>query len=132
MLGWILLAFAPLWKPAERVANGAIVTLFALAYAVLAIMFFRAEDLSRFGSLQGVKTLFQSDFALLTGWVHYLAFDLFVGCWMFRNARRHRIPHILFIVCGAFTFMLGPCGLLLFLIIRWARTKRFMESPAYD
>jgi hypothetical protein len=132
MAGWVLLALAPLWKPAERIANGVIVTLFALTYALLAILFFQADDLAKFGSLQGVKGLFQNDFALLTGWVHYLAFDLFVGCWMYRNARRHRIPHLLFILCGAFTFMLGPCGLLLYLIIRLVRTKRFLESPTHD
>lgn len=132
MLGWVLLTLSPLWKPAERIAGGLIVPLFALAYAALIIMSFRPGGSGGFGSLQGVKTLFSDDYMLLAGWVHYLAFDLFVGCWMLRNARRHRIPHLLFILCGFFTFMFGPCGLLLYLIIRFVRTKRWLESPVHD
>lgn len=132
MLGWILLSIAPIWLMAERIANGVIVTLFCLAYAVLAISTFNLADMSSFGSLQGVKALFQNDWALLTGWVHYLAFDLFVGCWIYRDARRCRIPHPLFILCGFFTFMLGPCGLLLYLIIRAVRGKNNVGAPAYD
>lgn len=132
MLGWVLLSIAPLWRIAERIASAVIVTLLALAYATLAVMYFNDDALSSFGSLQGVKSLFQNDFALLTGWVHYLAFDLFVGCWMYRDARRIGIPHLLFIVCGFFTFMLGPCGLLLYLIIRAIRKGQRSEIPAHE
>jgi hypothetical protein len=132
MAGWIMLAVSPLWKMAERIANGVFITLLSLAYAVLAIGFFRLEDLSQFGTLQGVKALFSNDYFLLTGWVHYLAFDLFVGCWMRRNARRHRVPHLLFVICGFFTFMLGPCGLVLYLIVRAIRTRRLAEVVVND
>ena len=41
-----------------------------------------------FSSLQGVMQLFTSPFAVLAGWVHYLVFDLFVGAWEVRDARR--------------------------------------------
>ncbi len=131
LIGWILLIIAPLWKSAEKLANGVIVTLLSMAYAALVVMSFRLEDFSQFGSLQGVKSLFQNDFMLLAGWVHYLAFDLFVGCWIYRNARAHRVPHILFIVCGFFTFMLGPCGLLIYLIIRTLRGRKEAQIPAH-
>jgi len=132
MTGWTLLAIAPLWKNAERIANGVVVTLLSIAYAVLVMTCFHLSDLATFGSLQGVRSLFANDYFLLTGWVHYLAFDLFVGCRMLRDARRERVPHLLFVLCGFFTFMLGPCGLVLYLIIRTIRTRRFAEAVVND
>jgi len=46
-----------------------------------------------FGSLADVKLLFGKDELLLAGWVHYLAFDLFIGAWRARfAAARHPPP----------------------------------------
>ena len=33
-----------------------------------------------------VALLFENDWLLLAGWIHYLAFDLFVGSWEVRDA----------------------------------------------
>ena len=44
-----------------------------------------------FGSLQQVSKLFENRYILLAGWIHYLAFDLFTGCWMVRDSERLRI-----------------------------------------
>ena len=44
--------------------------------------------------------------------MHYLAFDLFIGSWEVRDARRHGVPHVLVIPCLLMTFLLGPIGLL--------------------
>ena len=46
-----------------------------------------------FGSLGDVGRLFENPYLLLAGWVHYLAFDLFVGAWGVRDARRLQINH---------------------------------------
>lgn len=76
-----------------------------------------------FGSLSDVALLFQNQDLLLAGWIHYLAFDLFIGCWEVRDARRHDIP-ILYIVPAMFlTFMFGPVGLIAYLLIRFVRTR---------
>ena len=47
-----------------------------------------------FGSLADVATLFQKQELLLAGWIHYLAFDLFIGAWETRDAARNQIPHL--------------------------------------
>lgn len=57
---------------------------------------------------------------LLAGWLHFLAFDLFVGAWQVRTARRDALPRLLVVPCLALTFLFGPAGLLAFLALRAA------------
>ena len=83
----------------------------ALVYAVLIVRYMPGAD-GGFGSLADVAKLFAQPGLLLAGWVHYLAFDLFVGSWQVRDATRRRVPHVLVIPCLIMTFMLGPMGLL--------------------
>ena len=62
-----------------------------------------------------MRRLFGDEALLLAGWVHYLAFDLFVGSWEVRDAQRLGIPHLLVVPCLVLTFLFGPVGLLLYL-----------------
>ena len=48
-----------------------------------------------FSSLSGVMLLFTDRWLVLAGWVHYLAFDLFIGSWQVRDARRNQVPFLL-------------------------------------
>jgi uncharacterized membrane protein YcfT len=72
------------------------------------------------GSLEAVRTGFSRDGVLLLGWVHYLVFDLFIGAWMVRDARRVGVVHVLIIPSLVLTLMLGPIGLLTYVLIRRA------------
>jgi hypothetical protein len=73
-----------------------------------------------FGSLDDVARLFRTPQLLLAGWLHYLAFDLFVGAWEVRTARRDGIPFPFIIPCLALTFLFGPAGYLVFTAVRAA------------
>ena len=74
-------------------------SLLAVVYVVLvAATLPRSEG--GFSSLAGVSALFDNPWALLAGWTHYLAFDLFIGGWEVRDAQRRGIPHLL-VVPGA-------------------------------
>jgi hypothetical protein len=70
-----------------------------------------------FDSLPAVRQLFMNDWALLAGWVHYLAFDLFVGAWIARNASLSGVSRWFLIPVLPLTFLFGPAGFLLFKII---------------
>jgi hypothetical protein len=58
------------------------------------------------------------------GWIHYLAFDLFVGIWIARNADQHKIARWLQVPILFFTLMAGPIGLLLYLLLRQITGKK--------
>ena len=72
-----------------------------------------------FSSLEGIVTLFRnaSPESAAAGWLHYLAFDFWVGSWIIRHSKKHKIKHYLVILPLLATFMLGPVGILLYSII---------------
>ncbi|MEH6556738.1 MAG: ABA4-like family protein [Oceanicoccus sp.] len=122
MLGWLGLVFLPGQKwMVEVVARLVIPCVIAVIYVFLMLSNFQyAPAEGGFGSLAAVKSLFTVDALLLGGWIHYLAFDLFVGSWIVSNSRVHSVYHLLVIPCLALTFMAGPAGLLAYILIREA------------
>ncbi len=110
-LGWLLLILVPRWRWTQVLSGTVIPLSIALVYAVLIVRYMPGAD-GGFGSLADVAKLFAQPGLLLAGWVHYLAFDLFVGSWEVRDATRRGVPHVLVIPCLIMTFMLGPMGLL--------------------
>jgi len=122
--GWLLLAILPRWKwTARLIASVIIPALLGLVYLYLVLTHFGGTE-GGFGSLSQVQQLFQNPAMLLAGWIHYLAFDLFIGSWEVRDAQRLGLNHLLVIPCLALTFLFGPIGLLLYLLIRWAVKKQ--------
>lgn len=124
LLGWLALVLSPLApRLADRLAGLAIPALFAVLYTAL-ILAHWADAPGGFDSLANVMALFTDPPVALAGWVHYLAFDLFVGAWITRTARAEGIPHLLILPCLALTFLFGPAGFLAFLILRAGFTAR--------
>lgn len=118
MAGWILLVFAPRWTWTRKIVlSGAIPLLLSVAYLILIVLFFGKAE-GGFGSLAEVAKLFANQWALLAGWIHYLAFDLFVGSWEVKDAQSRGISHWFVIPCLILTFLLGPIGFLLYHILR--------------
>jgi hypothetical protein len=127
MVGWALLVFAPRWRWSQRIASAVIPLTLAIVYLVLVALCF-AKSAGGFGSLDQVAQLFENRWLLLAGWMHYLAFDLFLGAWQAREAQRLRMSHFLVIPCLLLTFLFGPVGFLVFWTIRSAVERRlFLE-----
>jgi Domain of unknown function (DUF4281) len=103
MLGWLILAFAPQRDKVLPFVFYMGCGLLALTYASLILP---------------LMALFASPGGTTIGWIHYLAFDLFVGLWVARNADRHGYPRLVQIPILFFVLMAGPFGLLLYLILR--------------
>ena len=74
-------------------------------------------------SIAGLRALFMSDGGIVLGWTHYLAFDLFVGLWIARDADAKGFSRIVQLPILFATLMAGPIGLLLWLIIRERRAR---------
>lgn len=117
---WVLLAVAPRWRVTNLLVHSGLWPLtYALVYAVLIFLYFGRGE-GDFGSLSGVMKLFDDPGSVAAGWVHYLAFDLFIGSWEVQDSQKHHIPHWLVVPCLIFTFLLGPIGLLLYFLLRKA------------
>lgn len=121
LIGWLLIIFAPRWRWTSRlVLSGTIPLLLAGSYVVLLVSTFGQAE-GGFGSLAELQLLFRSEWSVLTGWIHYLAFDLFIGTWELRDAQARGIAHAWLIPCLLLTFLLGPVGLLAYFAMRWWR-----------
>jgi hypothetical protein len=129
LAGWlILILVSPLWFRTDRLLVGLIITLFAIVYTWLIFSGFKPADMANFRSLEGVMSLFMDKTVVTAGWVHYLAFDLLAGVWIRKNSLYHGINQWLVLPCLLLTFMFGPMGLLLYLVIRWIITKRYFAE----
>ena len=131
---WLILAFAP---RKDIVLKGLFyggAGLLALTYAVIVIPLTTgmieggAGASPDFTTLAGVQALLASDGGATIGWVHYLAFDLFVGIWIARNADRYGFNRIVQVPILFFTLMLGPLGLTLYLLLRFSRHNKVADA----
>ena len=117
MIGWIILALSPLaprW--ADRIGGFIIPAILSLLYAAV-ILGYWWQWQGGFDSLANVMLLLSNPWMALAGWVHFLAFDLFIGGWITRTARAQGLAHLLILPCLLLTFLFGPIGLILFLSI---------------
>ncbi len=127
LLGWLTLLASPFlaaWT--DRISGTLIPLLLAIAYTGLVLAFWSGAQ-GGFDSLANVEKLFQTRELVLAGWIHYLAFDLFIGAWEARTARAERIPFVVVVPCLALTFLFGPAGLLAFQSLRFVRAR--MATP---
>ena len=128
LISWIWLLIFPFRPITHKILIGVSVAVLSVCYAWLIFRTLGPGDFEKFQTLEGVTSLFSVPGAVLVGWIHYLAFDLMTGVFIAHNASKHGIRHIAIIPCLLLTFMLGPVGLLLYLIIRWAVTKHWFAE----
>lgn len=77
-----------------------------------------------FDSIAGVRAIFATDGGVTIGWVHYLAFDLFVGLWIARDADDKGFNRFVQGPILLATFLAGPLGLFVWLVLREGRARK--------
>ncbi len=134
LLMWLILAFAP---RSNSIMTGLFyggVGLLALAYALIVIPMTAglidggSGGSLDFSSLSAIQQLLSSPDGATVGWIHYLAFDLFVGIWVARNADKYGFARWLQIPILLFVLMLGPLGLVLYLLLRFTRHSKVADA----
>ncbi len=119
---WLLMVFLPRAGITKTVVHSGLYPLgLGLFYAVMLVLglgFGYGADGGNFNSAAGVSQLFSHPHGIMIGWSHYLVFDLFVGAWEARDAQRRGVPHWALVPCLFFTLMLGPVGLLMYVVLR--------------
>jgi hypothetical protein len=118
--GWSLLLLAPRWRFTQLISSRVIPLVLSAAYVWIVATHWN-ETAGGFSSLADVRTLFANDWLLLGGWIHYLAFDLYVGSWESRDSLEQKIPLLLVAPCLCLTFLFGPAGWLCYLTVRKMR-----------
>jgi hypothetical protein len=114
LAGWLVLAWAVFRKNIwlrDEIAGRWWPLGFAALYTLLILLFFAKAD-GGFDTLANVQKLFTSPWAALAGWVHYLAFDLFVGSLIARRITEAGASRLWLIALLPATFLFGPIGLL--------------------
>jgi len=126
LIFWLLLIAAPNWRGTRIAAHSiAVPAILGLTYLWLILSFWSGPvpQGAGYGSLTGVMTFLASPVAATAGWIHYLCFDLFVGAWLARDARRRGVPHWLVVPCLLVTLLAGPVGLIGYLGLRLSLGK---------
>ncbi|MDA0820235.1 MAG: ABA4-like family protein [Proteobacteria bacterium] len=130
LMAWIALVFLPRWPALLGALLYLIVGGLSLTYAVglIGIMTgtfeaFGGDGSANFSSIEGVRAVFASDGGITVGWIHYLAFDLFVGIWIARDGDAKDFSRFLQAPILFFTFTAGPFGLFLWLVIREGKAR---------
>ncbi len=127
-IGWILLVFLPHWKWTQRiVVAGILPLLLGIVYLSIILLHF-GDSGGDFNSLNGVMQLFTSKWGVTAGWIHYLAFDLFIGSWELSNGQKNGIHHLLLVPSLLLTFLFGPIGLIVYFVTRFVKTKKFLHE----
>lgn len=128
LIGWLLLWFAPRTLLVHSAVMYLGIGLLCLIYIVCFAVILTGSDGGAGGSgfsydIPGIRALFASDGGIVVGWTHYLAFDLFVGLWIARDADAKGFSRLVQFPFLFFTLMAGPVGLFGWLIVRERKAR---------
>jgi hypothetical protein len=127
-VAWLMLVVLPRQRWVTDIVTSMIVPMLcAFVYVGIVVTTFGRTP-GGFSTLDAVATLFSNPWALLAGWIHYVAFDLLIGTWEVRDARERGVPHLLVVPCLVLTFLFGPAGWLLYTIVRAVKSSQMRQS----
>lgn len=134
LAGWVMLAVLPRGPKSSSIILYGCVAILCLVYLTLFVLLFGklvdpgavggASGQGNFQSIAGIRGLFASDGGIVIGWTHYLAFDLFVGLWIAKDADHKGFSRLVQLPFLFATLMAGPIGLVAWLVTREARARR--------
>lgn len=130
LISWAALILLPRWPALLSALLYLVVGLLSLLYAGILIGLMTgwvdpggSMEGGNFSSIEGVQALFAAKGGLTLGWLHYLAFDLFVGIWIARDADAKGFSRFIQGPILLATFMAGPLGLFAWLVLREGRAR---------
>lgn len=122
--GWLLILVAPYSRATKKLMDGMVIpALIAVAYAVLLICVIPTISFEDFSFL-GFTELFSDPWVIALGWTHLVTFNLVAAAWMKQDSQKHHIRHRIMVVPYLLTLMLGPAGLLTYLLVSNTKSKR--------
>ncbi|MGH7500544.1 MAG: ABA4-like family protein [Longimicrobiales bacterium] len=135
IVAWLLLILLPKWRVTRWLAQSAVFPIYlSILYVIGITMILRDTGpgiMQDFGSMEGVLRILAREDVALIAWIHILAFDQFVGLYLYRDNMQHRyVPLPIQSVLLFFTLMFGPVGFVTYFIVRFARRTAARGAPA--
>jgi hypothetical protein len=123
---WLLMIFLPHWRWSKRIISSIWIVVPAAALYALLILPGLVNLIPALLSptLAGIAALLGTPEGATIAWVHFLAFDLFVGRWVYLDSHQRGVSAWLTSPTLFFILMFGPLGLLLYLGVRALTGKR--------
>jgi len=117
---WALMIVLPHWSWTRRIVSSPWIVLPPVLIYLVLVAGAAGEVLPAVAqpTLDGVRDLLGTDDGAAAGWAHFIAFDLFVGRWAYLDSRKRAIPALLMAPVLLLTILLGPVGLLVYLLVR--------------
>jgi hypothetical protein len=117
---WALMILLPHWSWTRRIIGSPLIVVPPLLIYAVLVLGSLTEVLPAVASptLDGVRDLLGTADGAAAGWAHMIAFDLFVGRWAYLDSRERGIPALAMAPVLLLTILLGPIGLLVYLLVR--------------
>lgn len=117
---WALMILAPAWSVTGRVARSPLIVLPAVAVNLVLMVPLLADfwPVVTQPSLSGLQDLVANPQALAALWAQIIAWDLFVGRWMYLDSRELGVHPLLMAPIMVFTILLSPLAVPLYLLLR--------------
>lgn len=128
LLSWLVLILSPNQLKVIRLLRFFISGFILGGVYIFLILIGSGEAKGNFSSLESVRSLFANDYVLLAGWIHYLAFDLFLGTWEVEDGSKVGMNRWILVPILALTFYFGPAGFVLYLILRFLKGFVFKKE----
>ena len=137
---WLNLGVIPFWIiliffPQSKICNYIVISIFpffllSLVYSYLLYLFYMTgynynQNFSLYLGLDDLRNLFSENAFLLLFWIHFLAVNLFCGCWIVKDSQKFNISKYVNFIPLFITYFIGPIGLFLYWLIRVVNAKKF-------
>ncbi len=137
---WLNLGVIPFWIiliffPQSKMCNYIVISIFpffllSLVYSYLLYLFYMTgynynQNFSLYLGLNDLRNLFSENAFLLLFWIHFLAVNLFCGCWIVKDSQKFNISKYVNLIPLFITYFIGPIGLFLYWLIRVVNAKKF-------
>ncbi|MEU2038112.1 ABA4-like family protein [Nocardia niwae] len=121
---WALMILAPKWRrTAALVASPFICLPPLIIYAALIVPEFGTFAAALIDpELTGLRAVLAGSSGAAAAWAHFVAFDLFLGRWVFLDSRTRGVSPLLISPLLVLTILFAPLGVLLYLLIRLTTT----------
>jgi len=128
---WLTIIFLPRWQWTVRImASLWPIVPVALLYTVLVVPNLPALfPMLANPELAAIAALLSTPQGASVAWAHFLAFDFFVGRWVYLDGRRVGLSAWIVSPILFFVLMIGPAGFLFYVLARLFKTRAIALVP---